>query len=291
MQEIFDDLSQEKTLELGLYIVATPIGNMADITIRALSILKNVDIIFCEDTRITKKLLSFFNIKNKIVYTYNDHSDENQRNNIINLIKNDKKNIALVSDAGTPLISDPGYKLVAECKNQNIKVIPIVGASALLASLCSAGISSDKFLFYGFLSQNKKEKEEELKEILEYKNTTICYETPNRLTNTLKIINLIDSERKICIAREITKIFEDIKTDSVNNLLKYYEENIDKLKGELVIIIEKKINIKNLDLIINNNILKSYLKYLSKKDCAGLLSELYKLNKKDIYKILINIEE
>lgn len=285
MQELFTKIT-EKNLENKLYIVPTPIGNLQDITIRALNILTTCDIIFCEDTRITKKMLNAYGINNKILYTYNNYSDENQRNNIINLIKNENKSVALVSDAGTPLVSDPGYKLVEKCKQNGIDVVPLPGASASITAISACGLTTDKFLFYGFLQSKYKEKEIEIKKILTFPQTTICHETAIRLIDTLTIINGFNPNKKICVARELTKIFEDIRTDSVSNLLEYYTVNKDKIKGEIVIIFEKSKEEKENNLI-DKTLVETTLKYMSKKDCSVYLSEILNLNKKEIYDFIL----
>jgi 16S rRNA (cytidine1402-2'-O)-methyltransferase len=285
MQELFTKIT-EKNLENKLYIVPTPIGNLMDITIRALNVLTNCDIIFCEDTRMTKKMLNLYGISDKILYTYNNYSDDNQRNNIINLIKNENKSIALVSDAGTPLVSDPGYKLVEKCKQNNIDVVPLPGASASITALSSCGLATDKFLFYGFLQPKYKDKEKEIEKILTFSQTTICYETAIRLLDTLTIINNFNPNKKICVARELTKTFEDIKTDSVSNILEYYTTNKDKLKGEIVLIFDKYIEEKK-ENSIDENLVKTTLKYMSKKDCSNYLSEILNINKKEIYDFIL----
>lgn len=295
MQDLFEIFNKNYdknrgVIEKALYIVPTPIGNLEDITIRALNILERCDLIICEDTRISGNMLNFYGINNKKLYVYNDHSNEEQRNNVINLLKDDNS-VALITDAGTPLISDPGYKLVDECKKQNIRVIPLPGASASITALSASGISSDTFLFYGFLSPKASEKTKELQEILKNKSATICYETANRLLSTLEIINGIDENRKICVAREITKLHEDIKTDNVKNILDYYNNNSEKLKGEIVIIIEKFQDNKHIETSINYDTINIYLKYLSAKDCSNLLSDLYGINKKEIYKKILEVKQ
>ncbi len=287
MQDLFEIFSKnynknEGVIEKALYIVPTPIGNLEDITIRAINILNKCDIIICEDTRVSGNMLNFYGINNKKLYVYNDHSSEEQRSNIINLLNNNS--VALVTDAGTPLISDPGYKLVYECKKQNIKVIPLPGASASITALSASGIGSDTFLFYGFLSSKNGEKTKEIQNILKNESTTICYETANRLLSTLEIITSLDENRKICVAREITKLHEDIKTDNVKNILDYYSNNKERLKGEIVIIIDKFQNTKLVENNIDYDTINTYLKYLSAKDCSNLLSDLYGFNRKEIYK-------
>lgn len=287
MQEFFKD-KNKNFLEPALYVLATPIGNTGDITIRGLETLQQTEIIFCEDTRITKNLLNLYDIHNKKFYTYNNYSTDDERKRIIQLVQ-DGNPVVLVSDAGTPLISDPGFKLVKMCNQNNIRIIPVGGISASITALSSAGISSDKFIFYGFLSPKIKEKEKELSQILSNEYSTICYETSNRLIDTLKIINKIDSERTICVARELTKKFEDIKTDTCSNILQYYTQNNDKLKGEIVLIIEKTEKSKKLDFDNLDSILKASLEYLSVKDSSELLSKIYGINKKELYNKLLTI--
>lgn len=285
MQELFTKIT-EKNLENKLYIVPTPIGNLQDITIRALNVLTNCDIIFCEDTRITKKMLNVYGINDKILYTYNNYSDDNQRNNIISLIKDKNKSIALVSDAGTPLVSDPGYKLVEKCRQNRIEIVPLPGASASITAISACGLATDKFLFYGFLQSKYKDKEKEIEEILTFPQTTICYETAIRLLDTLTIINNFNPNKKICIARELTKIFEDIKTDTASNLLNYYTNNPDKLKGEIVLIFDKNTTEKENN-FIDKKLVETTLKYMTKKDCSVYLSEILNLNKKEIYDFIL----
>ena len=287
MQELFTKIN-EKKIENKLYIVPTPIGNLQDITIRALNVLTTCDIIFCEDTRVSKKMLNLYGITGKTLYTYNNYSEEDQRENIINLIKNEKKSIALITDAGTPLVSDPGYKLVERCKQNGVDVVPLPGASASITAISACGLATDKFLFYGFLQPKYKDKEKEIEEILKYPYTTICYETAIRLIDTLTIINNLNPNKKICVARELTKMFEDIKTDSASNILEYYSNNKDKIKGEIVLIFDKNIGEKKTE-IIDKKLIETTLKYMSKKDCSIYLSEVLNMNKKDIYDYIIKM--
>jgi 16S rRNA (cytidine1402-2'-O)-methyltransferase len=286
MQEFFNSVNFEP-LESALYVLATPIGNLKDITVRALEVLKSCDIIFCEDTRVSKKLLTLYNInENKRFFTYNNYSEYTTRENIFNLI-NKGNPVVLMSDAGTPLISDPGFKLVRFLKENNIKVIPIGGISAGITALSCSGISSDKFEFFGFLPVKNKEKNKKLHEILEKNNSVICYESPNRLLDTLEIIKNIDSERIICVAREITKKFENIITAAADYLYNYYFNNQNDLRGEVVIIIEKSVKIKKLDLNNLKTILTESLKYMSVKDSSEFLSGVLGINRKELYKILL----
>ncbi len=289
MQDIFQSKVERVELETGLYIIASPIGNLKDISLRGLEVLKSLDIIFCEDTRVTSALLSHFNISGKKLYTYNNYSDHDVRETITDIITKDKVPVGLISDAGTPLISDPGYKLVSLCTKLKIKVIPIPGPCAIITALSASGISSDKFMFYGFLSSKKTEKHEQLQEILNNRHTTICYETANRLLTSLTDIVEIDPDRKICVARELTKLHEEIISDTAQNILNYFNNNPDKLRGEIVLLIEKNTKTLELDLIIDNDTIKKYLKFLRPKDCASLLSEISGVNKKNIYNNIIKL--
>lgn len=226
-----------KTKFMGiLYVVATPIGNLKDITLRALEILKSVDLIACEDTRVTKKLLHNYKIDKKLI-SYHQHSKITKIDYIVSLLK-EGKNIALVSDAGTPSISDPGVKLVSEVEEiDNIKIVPIPGPSALTTALSVSGITADKFVFLGFLP-TKKGRATILGEIKEERRTVVFYESVHRIIKTLK--SLETGDRKIVICRELTKMFEEIIKGKKEEVLNYFESNKDKIKGEFVIIIEGK---------------------------------------------------
>ena len=290
MSEFFN-YNKTINLENALYIISTPIGNMGDITIRALQILLSLNYIFCEDTRVTNKLLEHYNLGKKSLFVYNDFSNDVERNKIIKLLK-DGNSVGLVSDAGTPLVSDPGFKLVRECKENNIKVIPICGASAVLSALVASGLSSDKFLFYGFLSEKENERKKELERLKLKTETIIIYESPKRVMFALQEILEILGDIDICIAREITKVYEDIKTDKVSNIIEYYKENQDKIRGEFVLIVKNNDTNKNLDIniekikIIYNN-LKSFMK---PKEIADFIVKIgYHKDKKEVYNILLTI--
>lgn len=216
-----------------LYIVATPIGNLEDITLRAVRTLKEVDYIFAEDTRVTKKLLNHLEINNTL-YRYDEHTKIHQVQNIINLLKEGKK-IALVTDAGTPCISDPGYEVVNKALEEGIKVTPIPGVSALTAAASVAGVSMRRFIFEGFIPK-KKGRQTLLKSLAEEKRTIMFFESPNRVIRTIKDIGEHMGNKEIVLIREITKIYEEIIRGNVEELL---EKLSDKnLKGEFVIIIK-----------------------------------------------------
>lgn len=217
-----------------LYIVGTPIGNLEDITFRAIRILKEVDYIFAEDTRVTRKLLDHYEIKNT-VYRYDEHTKQHQVENIVKLLKEDK-NIALVTDAGTPCISDPGYEVVDAAHNENIKVVAIPGASALTSSASIAGINMRRFIFEGFLPK-KKGRQTLLKKLAEEKDRgIIIYESPFRIEKTLRDIETFMGTKEVVIVREITKIYEEVLRGNTKDLVERLEKN--PIKGEIVLIIK-----------------------------------------------------
>ena len=215
-----------------IYIVATPIGNLDDITLRALKILKEVDLIAAEDTRQTLKLLNHFQISKPLI-SYHRHNEDIKSNILIEKLKNGE-NIALVSDAGTPGICDPGEEVIKKAIEENIDVIPIPGACAFVNALIASGLNTKEFIFLGFLPLNKKLRKEKLEEINKSDKTIIIYEAPHKLKNTLIDLKEILKNRKIVLARELTKIHEEFIRKDIDELL----ENIDNLKGEMILIIE-----------------------------------------------------
>lgn len=220
-----------------LYVIATPIGNLEDITFRAVRILKEVDIILCEDTRVTKKLLQKYNIDTKTV-SYHSHSKLSKVKKIIDWLKEGKK-LALVSDAGTPSLSDPGALLVSKIRDvlPDVSIVPIPGPSALTSLLSVGGILSTEFIFLGFLP-HKKGRETLFKEISNSKRTMVFYESPHRIIKTLEsLTKYIDGNRQVIIGREMTKIYEEILSGSAKDLLTYFKDNKDKIRGEFVVII------------------------------------------------------
>lgn len=223
-----------------LYIVATPIGNLEDITLRALRILKEVDYILCEDTRTTKNLLDKYDIHTKTM-SYHAHSTDGRELTIINLLKGGK-NFALVSDAGTPCISDPGVMLVSNIRKElgsEAKISPIPGPSAFISALSVSGISSAEFVFLGFLP-HKKGRETLFKEIANSKRIMVFYESTHRIIKTLSSLETHCPKSNIMIAREITKQFEEFVNGTPSELLNYFNENKIKQKGEFVVIVESK---------------------------------------------------
>lgn len=220
-------------MEYGkLYIVATPIGNLEDITYRAINILQTVDIIAAEDTRHTLKLLNHYNISKHLI-SYHRHNEEEKSENLITKLK-EGKNIALVSDAGTPGICDPGEAVIYKSIEEGIQVIPIPGACAFVNALICSGLNTETFLFLGFLPLNKKNRKNKLEEIQQSHQTTIIYEAPHKLQATLKDLQEVIGERKVVIAREITKIHEEFIRGCIEEII----EKTKEVKGEMIILIE-----------------------------------------------------
>lgn len=267
-----------------LYIVATPIGNLEDITLRAINTLKNVDIIAAEDTRHTLKLLNHFEISKPLI-SYHRHNEDTKTEVLIKELINGK-DIALVSDAGTPGICDPGEEIIKECIEQNIEVIPIPGACAMINALICSGISTKEFIFIGFLPLNKKLRKGKLEEIQKANKTLILYEAPHKLESTLKDLQTILEDRKIVLAREITKIHEEFIRGDINFLI----EKSKEIKGEIVLIIEA--NNKKEENELLNLSLEEHFKYyenkgLEKKEIIKKIAKDRNVNKNEIYKNFI----
>ncbi|MGL5983265.1 MAG: 16S rRNA (cytidine(1402)-2'-O)-methyltransferase [Cetobacterium sp.] len=216
-----------------LYIVATPIGNLDDITLRAIKVFQEVDFVFAEDTRVTKKLLNHLGIE-KVVNRYDEHTKMHQISNMVNMLENGNK-IALVTDAGTPCISDPGFEVVDEALKRGIKVIPIPGASAMTAAASVAGISTRRFCFEGFLPK-KKGRQTLLKSLATEERAIIIFESPHRIEKTLKDIETFIGVREVVIVREITKIYEEILRGTTTELIEKLSQN--PIKGEIVLLIK-----------------------------------------------------
>ena len=265
-----------------LYIVATPIGNLEDITLRALRVLKEVDLIAAEDTRQTLKLLNHYEI-NKPLISYHRHNEETKSEILIEKLRNGE-NIALVSDAGTPGICDPGEEVIKKAIEDNIEVIPIPGACAMINALIVSGISTKEFEFLGFLPLNKKLRRQKLKEIENSSKTIIIYEAPHKMKTTLGDLKEILKDRKIVLARELTKIHEEFIRKSIDELL----SEIDTIKGEMILIIEgNKIDTeecKNFDEISLEDHYKLYEeKGLNKKEIIKQIAKDRIVNKNEIY--------
>lgn len=276
----------------SLYIVATPIGNLDDITFRAIKILKSVDLIIAEDTRTSQKLLKHFDIKNTLS-SYHKFNEQSKSNSLIQKL-NEGLDIALISDAGTPGISDPGNVIVAECIKNSINVIPIPGACALIQALIVSGFNTSSFSFYGFLSTNNKERKKQLENI-KNNNTkiSIIYEAPHKLLNTLNDLYNVLGNVTISISKEITKLHEKHIRDNIENCINIFSNQ--DIKGEFVICIENNIDNTNIysldDTNTQNLIIEKYNKLsnnMSMKDISKQLSLELDISKNDIYTFLIN---
>ena len=266
-------------------IVSTPIGNLKDITLRAIETLKSVDLILAEDTRIAKKLLNHFSINNRLE-SFNDKNESVKNENLIKKIK-EGKNIAIISDAGTPLISDPGFKLIRFAREENIKVTPIPGCTALIAGLSASGISSDKFTFLGFLPRTKIKRRKNLRQLVHKQETLIFFESVHRIGSTIEDMKeLFGQERKAVLCKEITKIYESFIGNNFMEITDYIKEHQDKLKGEFTIIVEGNrelsIDIQKIDKILD--ILQSQI---SSKDAIKICSIITGYKKSTIYKRLL----
>ena len=268
--------------EYQFYVVPTPIGNMADITLRAIETLKSVDIIACEDMRVTQKLLNHYDIKTKCI-SYHKFNEKERVDLFLNYIKDGKK-IALVSDAGTPLICDPGAVIVDELRKNNIEITSLPGPNAVVTFLSQLSREDEAFTFIGFLPKTTTQIEEIIKKYEQFDTT--FYESPNRIIKTLQTIQKIRPNCKIAIGRELTKIFEEILVDSIENVIKHFENNVTK--GEFVCMIYRKNNaISGIDLDEKIKLLKD--KNFKAKEISTILSELYNANKNDIYKRVLEI--
>ena len=267
-----------------LYFISTPIGNLNDISLRAIDVIRSSDYLYAEDTRNIKKLLNFINlkVKSKSLHEHNEHKVSLE---IIQNLKNGNI-VSIVSDAGTPVVSDPGYKLIQICLKENIKYTLIPGPSSVLSSLVMSGLSPDRFSFYGFIPRKAGDQNRFFETLSNDLKTSIVFESPKRIKKTL--INLqkfVGKNRKISLCKEMTKIHEDVFRGKISEIIKDIENDQINLKGELVLVIEGADNI--IDLNISTQIKKEFLSKLSASDSAKLISMLTGKNKRDIYKKLI----
>jgi 16S rRNA (cytidine1402-2'-O)-methyltransferase len=220
-----------------LYLVATPIGNLADITHRAIDVLTNVAVIACEDTRHTRKLLQHYGISTKTV-SYHEHNEQERARQLIDVLR-EGKNVAVVSDAGTPSISDPGFRLVRAAIENNVSVVPVPGPSALISALIAAGLPTDEFFFGGFLPARSNARRTKLTEMRSVPGTLVFYEAPHRLAETLRDAREILGEREAVVARELTKLHEELRRDRLSKLAEHYSS--EEARGEIVLLIDRTI--------------------------------------------------
>ena len=274
-------------LKPGLYIVATPIGNLGDISLRALETLNSVDQIACEDTRVTKKLLNSSAIATRLS-SYHEYNAKRNRPKLIAQML-DGSSLALVSDAGTPTICDPGYKLVKECISNNIPITFLPGASASLSGLVLSGLPTDRFYFHGYLAPKQKKRKEELYDLSVIPSTIVFYETSERLMGVLEDILAVLGNREIAVARELTKLYEEIKRGRVREVLKELYSN-QKFKGEYVVVLGP----KAAEVVVGDEelskILLNRMEDMSLKDAVLEAASLTKRSRQEIYKIALAIK-
>lgn len=267
--------------DFDFYIVPTPIGNLGDITLRAIEVLKYVDVIACEDSRVTQKLLNHFEIKTKCV-SYHKYNEKERIGEFLLLLKSGKK-IALVSDAGTPLICDPGSVIVKELRQQGFSITSLPGANAVVTLLSQVSREDESFSFVGFLPKTQQ-KIEEIARQYKYQDF-VFYDSPNRIVKTLEYIRNARPKAKVAFGRELTKVFEEVVVDEIDNIILHLKSNVSK--GEFVCLIfrdKKSGDINGLE----DKIKILQAKGFSAKDISVILSELYEINKNKIYKVTIN---
>ncbi len=277
----------------NLFVVGTPIGNLGDITYRAVETLNSVDIILAEDTRNTLKLLTHFNIKKSLI-SYEKHTEQKKISQIVKLL-DEGKDIALVSDAGMPIISDPGQNLVSYLKGNDYNVIIIPGVTALITAIVGSGFDSSKFTFEGFLSISKKQRKKHLEDIKNEKRTMIFYEAPHKILYTLKDLLEALGDRKICICRELTKIYEEYKITTIKQAIEYIDKN--GIKGEIVLIVEGKNKEtieedlqKKILSIPNATLVKEYINSgMDKKDAIKAVAKEKGIPKNEVYKDCLDL--
>ena len=262
-----------------LYLIATPIGNMEDITYRAINVLKSVSVIFSEDTRVTNQLLSYYNIKNKLISSH----QYNEKENIDKLLKylNDGQDVGLVTDRGTPIISDPGYYLAQTAINNNYNVVSIPGATAFVSALITSNIDAQPFTFFGFLNSKQSKRRKELEELKNHKYTLIFYESPHRLIDTLNDMLKILGNRNIAISREITKKFEEIYRGTISDVI----NELDVVKGEFVIVLDGNKDVNDFSNLSILEHIELYIKNgLDSKEAIKKVAHERKLNKNEVYR-------
>lgn len=262
------------------YIVPTPIGNLDDITIRAIEVLKSVDIICCEDSRVTKNLLNHLGISTKLI-SYHKYNEKSRVNEILELL-NSGKTVALVSDAGTPMICDPGNVLISELRNANISFTSLTGSCAIPVFLSQISRDTEVFTFAGFFPKTQQFAKNLLQEYS--KSNLVFYESPNRIIDTLNFIKQVRGEVKIALGRELTKLFEETIVDNVSNVISYFKDGI---KGEIVCMVYSSDDNSTID--IDSKILKLKEKGFKSKDISVILSTLFDINKNDVYKRVMEL--
>lgn len=276
-------LFMSDTIENALYIVSTPIGNLDDITFRAVSVLKSVDLIGAEDTRHSRILLDHYGIDTKM-FSLHDHNEQDKKEYIVSCI-NRGLSVALISDAGTPLISDPGYHVAAYCRELGIRVVPVPGPCAVISALSASGLPTDRFVFGGFLPVKPKALSDELALLVSEVKTYVYYESPRRILDTVRALaKILGSERRLVIAREMTKTFESFYDLTAGEMISFLEEDPNRQKGEFVVMIagcEKKKEGIPAEVL---RLLKLLNSHLPLKTSASVCSEFFNLSKNELYR-------
>lgn len=278
--------SKSQGMAAGLYVVATPIGNLGDMTLRAIDTLRNCDQILCEDTRVTARLLSHLGIKQPLLSCH-DHNEASRIDEVIGAIQDGKK-LVLVSDAGTPLISDPGYKLVAAVRAAGLPVFTIPGASSIIAALSICGLPTDRFTFVGFLPAKSTARKAALRELDALSGTIVWLESASRLTDCLSDAVEIFGQREVAVARELTKLFEEVKRGTLHEVMKYYEEHPPK--GEVVVVLAPKpeavFDDKDID-----GLLMEALKNSGVKQASNTVAQQTGRSKSDLYQRALELKK
>ena len=271
----------------GLYIVATPIGNMGDITLRALEVLKECDLILCEDTRVSAKLLKHYGISRPTL-SYNDHNGQERRPKIMQALESGQR-VALISDAGTPLISDPGYKLVKDVQDAGFHVSTLPGPSSVMAALCLSGLPTDRFLFAGFLSSKHEACKKELQELAKIPSTLVFFESARRLQDTLSLMHETLGERDVAVVREISKLYEESRRNTLSVLIEHYKHHGEP-KGEVVIVVGPPLaqtaSIESIEAKLT-----LLLATHSVKEAASIVAEETGFPRKEIYSLALKLIE
>ena len=272
-----------------LHIVATPIGNLSDISQRALDVLNQVDLIAAEDTRHSGKLLSHYGIKTKM-YALHDHNEKQKAQYILDKIAQGE-NIALISDAGTPLISDPGYNLVNLAREQEVNVVPIPGPSAVITALSAAGLPTDKFMFAGFLPVKAQAKANELAKLQKADFTCVYYESPRRILDTLAVVGeSLGPDRELVLAKELTKHFESFVKGNAENVIDWLNEDQDRQQGEMVLMISPNKQETGLNPDAEA-LLRLLIEELPTKKAAAVTAKMFDLKKNDLYKLALSWQD
>ncbi|GHC80686.1 16S rRNA (cytidine(1402)-2'-O)-methyltransferase [Limoniibacter endophyticus] len=283
------EVIRARSFEPAIYLVATPIGNLGDITLRAIETLAGADILACEDTRVTRILLERYGISRRM-FAYHEHNEQAAAQKLIDAV-NEGKSVALCSDAGTPLISDPGYRLVSTAREAGVKVVPLPGPSALLAALSASGLPSDAFFFAGFLPNKASQRKTRLDQLAHIPGTLIFYESPRRLPQSLAAMaEVLGESRRAVVARELTKTFEEFRSAPLGELAAHYAE-AESIRGEIVVCIEPPLQEEIAGEADIDRMLRDLAGQMSTSKAAGEVAKMTGLQKADLYKRLLELKD